>query len=233
MNRKYLVGEKIESLFELKDFHLISIKEECIYCTVMYLAENDFEFRAVGPLTKDEFSSLRKGSVYLIRGVFDECDGEVGMAVECVNPGAFGFINAKTHANAEPELPLDEVVLKHYYDLCQNSEDQPWFSFVNLLLIAHEKELKETKCDVPVLEMHCENLLQMSYRLSKAINATCNKFPHVADSEVAQTVPLLYAISLLQTEFSRLAYEALFFNSREKALVDSLMEYRVMWDDFI
>lgn len=233
MNKKYLIGEKIESLFELKDFHLISIKEECMYCTVMHLTEKDFEFRAVGPLTKDEFSSLRKGSVYLIRGTFDECDGEVGMAVECVNPGAFGFVAAKTHANAEPDLPSNELILNHYYELCQNTEDQPWFSFVNLLLIAHEKELKETKCDVPVLEIPCANLLQMAFRLSQAIKTTCDKFPHVADSAVAQTVPLLYAISLLQTEFSRLAYEALFFNSREKALVDALMEYRVMWDDFI
>ena len=74
MNKKYLIGEKIESLFEVKDFHLISIKEECMYCTVMYLAERDFEFRAVGHLTKDEFSSLRKGSIYLIRGVFQRGD---------------------------------------------------------------------------------------------------------------------------------------------------------------
>ena len=233
MNKKYLIGEKIESLFEVKDFHLISIKEECMYCTVMYLAERDFEFRAVGPLTKDEFSSLRKGSVYLIRGTFFECDGEVRMAVECVNPGAFGFVAAKTHAKAEPELPSDEIILKYYYDFGQNSEDQPWFSFVNLLLIAHEKELKETKCYVPVLEMPCANLLQMAFRLSQAIKRTCDKFPHLADLKIAQTIPLIFAISLCQTQFSALAQEALFYNPREKALVDALMEYRVMWDDFI
>lgn len=231
--KKYLVGEKIESLFEVKDFHLISVKEECMYCTVLYLAENDFEFRAVGPLTKDEFSSLRKNSIYLIRGTFDECDGELGMAVECVNPGAFGFVAAKTHAKAEPDLPPDEVILTNYYELCQNTEDQPWFSFVNLLLIAHEKELKETKCDVPVLELPCENLIEMAYRLSNAIKTTCNRFPHIADSKITQTIPLLYAISLLKTEFSALAYDSLFYNPREKALVDALMEYRVMWDDFI